>query len=107
MAVRTLESGSKVAAVPGWCVTVAGTAAGITQCSQELGAVAAAGQSTRTGTAAFASVLSATLDRGLSARFTAELNSRLNAQVKPELAAQLAAQLAARLIAGLSVALTS
>ena len=97
MAAESLECATKAAALPGRCETVAGTPAGFTRCSHELGAAAAAGQGTRTGTAAFASALGAAFNRRLDARFTVDLNSRLNAPVRPELAARLAALFAARL----------
>ncbi len=103
MAAEFLECGSEAAAFPGRCATMTGTPAGITRCSQELGAVTAAGQSTRTGTAAFTAAFSAEFSSGLSAPFKAGLNSPLNAQVRPGIDARLAAQF----IAGLSVALES
>jgi hypothetical protein len=74
-----LKHGSKAAAFPGKYETVAVTPAGITRCSQELGAAADTGRSTGTRIAPFDAVLNQAFGRTFDARFNAELNSRLNA----------------------------
>ena len=97
MAAESLECGSKAAAFPGRRETVAGTPAGITRCSQELGAVAAAGQSTCTGIAPFDAVLNPAIDSTLKARLVAAINLWLNAQVNAALTAGLNQALTAAL----------
>jgi len=79
MAAESLECGSKAAAFPGKCETVAGTPAGVTRCSQVLSAVVAAGQDTCTRIAPFDAVLNQAFACTFDARLNAELNSRLNA----------------------------
>jgi hypothetical protein len=113
------KHGSKAATLPRGC----GSQIGMMQHLQNLRTRVAAGRGTRTGTAAFASALSATFSRRLNARFDAEFNFRLNAQVnvpltaelnqaltaalKPRVCAALAATLRARLDATLSPAFTA
>ena len=109
MAAESLECGGKAAAFPRRCETVAGTPAGFTRCSHELGAVAAAGQSTRTGIAPFDAVLSPAIDSTLKARLTLAFSLQLNAQVNAALTAgfnqALTAALKARVYAALAATL--
>ena len=76
---------------------MAGTPAGITRCSQKLGAVAIAGQSTHTGIAPFDAVLSPAIDSTLKARLVAAISLQLDAQVNAALTAGLNQALTAAL----------
>ena len=101
---RALKHGSKAAASPGRCETLAGTPAGTTLSSQELGAVAAAGQSTRTGVTGLDTVLNAAIDSTLKARLVAAISLQLSVQVNAAFTAGFdAAQLCAILSAKWSV----
>ena len=97
MAAESLEGGSQVAALPRACEMMAGTPAGTTRCSQELGAVAGAGQDTRTGIAGLDAVLNAAIDSTLKTRLVAAISLQLNAQVNAALTAGLNQVLTAEL----------
>jgi len=107
VAVGALDCGSLAAAFPGRCETVAVTPAGIARRSQELGAAAAAGQSTCIRIAPFDAVLNRTLACTFDARFAAAITLRPNAQVRPELAARLVTELKSALTVELNVRLTA
>ena len=77
--------------------TGADARAGITPCSQELGAVAGAGQDTRTGIAGLDAVLNAAIDSTLKTRLVAAISLQLNAQVNAALTAGLNQVLTAEL----------
>ena len=97
MAAESLACGSKAAAFPGECETVAGTPAGITRCSRELRTVAAAGQGTRTRIARFDVILNSAIDSTFDAQFVATISLWLNAQVNTALTAGLNQALTAAL----------